>query len=53
MKLLITGSLGFIATNFLLKIIDKKIEIFSVDKHNYASNLKILKKLNKKKILII
>ena len=49
MKLLITGSLGFIATNFILKIIDKKIEIFSIDKHNYASNLKILKKLNKKK----
>ncbi len=49
MKLLITGSLGFIASNFILKIIKKKIKIYSIDKHNYASNKNILKKLNKEK----
>ena len=53
MKLLITGSLGFIASNFLLKLIKKKnYKIYSIDKHNYASNINILKKLKNKKNFI-
>ncbi len=49
MKIIITGSLGFIGSNFLLKLVEKKYHVFSIDKHSYASNTNLLKKIKNKK----
>lgn len=47
MKLLVTGGLGFIGSNFILKILSKneKISIINIDDHLYGSNSLSLKKI--------
>ena len=51
MRLLVTGGLGFIGSNFILQTLqrDKEIEIINVDAEFFGSNRKSLKELNKNK----
>ena len=50
MSLLITGGAGFIGTNFIFKYISTKNQkIINLDKLTYSSNIKNLKKFNRKK----
>ena len=47
---LVTGELGFIGSNFLIKLLKKKnIKVYSLDFEKYSSNLKLLKILKKKR----
>ena len=50
-KILITGGLGFIGSNLIKFLIEKKYKILNIDKENYASNTYNIKKF--KKLLII
>lgn len=44
MKLLVTGGLGFIGSNFILKVLDGDgFEVVNVDAHKYGSNTENLK----------
>jgi len=47
MKLLITGGLGFIGSNFILKVLEnyKDFEIINVDAQKYGSNFENLKRI--------
>lgn len=49
MKLLVTGGLGFIGSNFILKILEenKDIEIINIDAKLYGSNTKSLEYIEK------
>ena len=49
MKLLVTGGLGFIGSNFIIKILEehKNIEIVNIDDKLYGSNSKSLEKIEK------
>ena len=49
MKLLVTGGLGFIGSNFILKTLEKNKdwEIINIDDKLYGSNLKSLEKIEK------
>lgn len=50
MNILITGGCGFIGTNYISKLIQKKTyNILNIDKLNYASNLKAVKLFQKEK----
>ena len=45
MKLIVTGGLGFIGSNYIEKIIkNKSIRVYNFDLENYASNDKQLRK---------
>jgi dTDP-glucose 4,6-dehydratase len=47
---LVTGGLGFIGSNFLIRLLKKKnIKVYSLDFEKYSSNLKLLKILKKKR----
>ena len=50
MNYLITGGLGFIGVNFLIKLLKKKkLKIYNIDFEKYSSNSNLLKVLKKKK----
>ena len=51
MKILVTGGLGFIGSNFILKILNEneKFEVINVDAELFGSNLKNLENLDKNK----
>ena len=50
MKLIVTGGLGFIGSNYISKIIkNKAIKIYNFDFENYASNEDQLKNFKKYK----
>lgn len=51
MKLLVTGGLGFIGSNFILKILEnyKDFEIINVDAQKHGSNFENLKKIENNK----
>ena len=45
MKLIVTGGLGFIGSNYINKILkNKSIKVYNFDFENYASNQDQLKK---------
>ena len=48
-KILITGGLGFIVSNLIKFLIEKKYKILNIDKENYASNTYNIKKFIKNK----
>jgi len=48
-KILITGGLGFIGSNLIKFLIEKKYKILNIDKENYASNTYNIKKFIKNK----
>ena len=46
MKIFVTGGLGFIGSNYILKkIVDHSVEIFNYDKITYAANIQNLSAL--------
>ena len=47
MKLLVTGGLGFIGSNFIIKMLEQKsdFEIINVDAELFGSNHKSLEKI--------
>ena len=49
MKLLVTGGLGFIGSNFILKMLEENndLEIVNIDDKSYGSNTKSLEKIEK------
>lgn len=50
MNYLVTGGLGFIGANFLIKLLKKKnLKIYNIDFQKYSSNLNLLKVFKKKK----
>ena len=47
---LVTGGLGFIGANFLIKLLKKKnLKIYNIDFQKYTSNSNLLKVFKKKK----
>ena len=46
MRIVISGGLGFIGSNFISKALKKNYKIYNIDKESYASN-KITKIFNK------
>ena len=47
--LIVTGGLGFIGSNFIRLLIDKKYSIINIDKISYSSNFYYLRDLSKNK----
>jgi dTDP-glucose 4,6-dehydratase len=48
-NIIITGGAGFIGSNFIKKIIDKKYNIVNIDSLTYASNISYLNEIKNKK----
>jgi dTDP-glucose 4,6-dehydratase len=48
-NLIVTGGAGFIGSNFIKKIIDKKYNIINIDNLTYASNINYLNNIKNKK----
>jgi|MDSW01.1.fsa_nt_gb dTDP-glucose 4,6-dehydratase len=49
MRIVISGGLGFIGSNFISKALKKNYKIYNIDKESYASNKNLLKIFNKNK----
>ena len=45
-KILVTGGLGFIGINLVLKLLNQNYEILNIDYQTYAANKKFKSKLN-------
>jgi len=46
-KIIVTGGLGFIASNLIQKLLNKKYEVINIDKISYSSNFYNVKNFNK------
>ena len=49
MRIVISGGLGFIGSNFISKALKKNYKIYNIDRESYASNKHLLKIFNKNK----
>ena len=47
-KIIVTGGLGFIASNLIRKLLNNKYKVINIDKISYSSNFYNVKNLNKK-----
>ena len=50
-KVLVTGGLGFIGSNLIHMLLNKKIKVINVDKVTYSSNFYNTKEIPKRKII--